>query len=96
MNVSVGYAGENTTFTLNASNSSGKTASFQLYKEISTDNWEMIYSENNIPISNDDWSYTIIQTLAQGHYRAYFLSLCLSLLFIVPVAALLGHLLYLI
>ena len=68
LDVSVGYAGETTTFTLNATNSSGKTADFESYKEISPGNWEMIYHENNIPIGNDDWSYVITQTLEQGHY----------------------------
>ena len=70
LDVSVGYAGETTTFTLNATNSSGKTADFELSKGTGPDNSEMIYNENNIPIGNDDWSYSITQTLATGRYWA--------------------------
>ena len=70
MDVSVGYAGETTTFTLNATNSSGKTADFELSKGTGPDNSEMIYNENNIPIGNDDWSYSIPRTLTTGRYWA--------------------------
>ena len=69
IDVSVGYAGETTTFTLNATNSSGKTAQFEIWDIV---NSKTIYSQGSISIGNDDWSYTITQTLAAGHYRADF------------------------
>ena len=71
MDISVGYAGETTTFTLNATNSSGKTADFFLDKEMGDGSWSPIYDES-IPIDSDDWSYTIIQTLTAGNYWTGF------------------------
>jgi len=69
--ISVGYAGETTTFTLNATNSSGKTAYFYLDKDMGDGTWNNIDDET-IPIDSDDWSYTITQTLAAGNYWAGF------------------------
>ena len=72
LDVAVGYAGETTTFTLTATNSSGKTADFDIYKDTGPGTWEMVYNENNISIGNDDWSYVITQTLAEGHYAVNY------------------------
>ncbi|MHB8280034.1 MAG: DUF4214 domain-containing protein [Candidatus Humimicrobiaceae bacterium] len=69
MDVSVGYAGETTTFTLKATNSSGKTAQFQIWD---ITNSTSIYNQDSIPIGSDDWSYPISQTLAAGHFSANF------------------------
>jgi len=72
LDVAVGYAGETTTFTLNVTNSSGKTADFDIYQDTAPGTWVMIYTEDNISIGNDDWSYVITQTLAEGHYAVNF------------------------
>jgi len=68
--ISVGYAGETTTFTLNATNSSGKTARFLLV-DTGTTEGTLVYDEE-ILIDSDDWSYTINQTLSAGDYWAGF------------------------
>ncbi|MEA2016390.1 MAG: DUF4214 domain-containing protein [Actinomycetota bacterium] len=67
--ISVGYAGETTTFTLNATNSSGKTADFLL---VDDDTGSLVYYDDSIPVDSDDWSSTIDQTLEAGNYWAGF------------------------
>jgi len=71
LTTSVGYAGETTTFTLKASNSSGGTAYFLLRKVIDDFYYEFVYDED-IPIGSNDWSYEINQTLTEGRYSVYF------------------------
>jgi len=66
MDISVGYAGETTTFTLNVTNSAGGEADFDLY-----DGSGSVYSDT-LSIDSDDWSYTITQTLPEGDYWAGF------------------------
>jgi hypothetical protein len=70
--VEVGYAGETTKFTLVFTNSTGMTADFELWKMIGADTWEDLYIEEDIPIDNDNWSYTINRTLPKGDYCANF------------------------
>ena len=72
MDIAVGYAGEATTFTLNATTCSGKDAYFELWRHIvEGDYWELDYEEY-IPIDSNDWSYSITRTLPKGDYWAGF------------------------
>ncbi|GAG83939.1 unnamed protein product, partial [marine sediment metagenome] len=72
MDVSPGYSGEDTKFTLNATNCSGKDAHFQILKSVE-DYYELVY-ELTIPIYEDPWSHIITYTLQKGDYGADFLT----------------------
>jgi len=71
MNVSPGYAGEDTKFTLNATNCSGKEAHFQILKSVE-DYYEPV-DELTINIDEDPWSHTITYALPKGDYGAAYL-----------------------
>jgi len=71
MDVSPGYSGEDTKFTLNATNCSGKEALFQIFKSVE-DYYELVY-ESTIPIDEDPWSHTITYILLKGDYGAAYL-----------------------
>jgi len=71
MDVSPGYSGEDTKFTLNATNCSGKEAHFQILKSVE-DYYELV-DELTIPIDEDPWSHTITYALPKGDYGAAYL-----------------------
>lgn len=69
LDVTVGYAGETSTFTIKATNSSGRVAFFRV---MDVDNSYYSIYEETIPIDSDNWSHTISQVLVQGHYYTDF------------------------
>jgi len=70
MDIDIGYAGETTTFTLNATKSSGQQANFQILKSVE-DYYEQV-DELTIDIGEDPWSESILRNLSEGDYWAGF------------------------
>jgi len=72
LNIDPGFSGEETTITLNATNSDGGAVYFEILKYIPEGNYWIFLDQIKTNVVGDLWSYSIPYTLEKGLYWATF------------------------